>query len=136
MSTTNTTGLKESSKIKCSSKKDELIAFVANSPYIQKEEQPDICRQFGFEYVPGIFRKEYRKRIKQFLKERTTTAATVCKHTLIPHKYITQVKSGLEKADELVVVKIDRCETTKSPKVQYLSTDPAIVKAVNSKNNK
>ena len=132
MSTTNTTGLVNFSKVKYNSKKEELIAFVANSPYIDKENQPEVCKRFGFKYAPSIFRDEYRKRVKQFLRNRITTAATVSKFTLIPHKYITQVKSRLEKANELVVVKLDRCETTQTSNVQYLSTDPEIVKSVNS----
>lgn len=100
-----------------------LIKYVRESKYIDVLEQSAICKSFGLPYRPSVFRQEYTRRIIQFLKENTTTASTVSKQTGIPQKYICQVKRNLEDKGRLKVVKFDRCPTTGSPNVQFLTTN-------------
>jgi len=102
---------------------EQLKKFVRESKYIDVLEQSTVCKSFGLPYRPSVFREEYTLRVKQFLKENTTTASTVTKMTGIPQKYICQVKRLLEEKGLLKVEKIDRCPTTGSPNVQFLTTN-------------
>ena len=104
----------------------QLKAFVQQSKYIEVLEQRKICASFELPYLVNIFRNEYRQRFYNYLKEHTTTAATVSKATRIPHKYICQVKDFYEKRGLLQVVMMGRCCTTGSANVQFLSTNPEV----------
>lgn len=101
----------------------KLKEYVQKTPYIDVLEQSTICKSFGLHYSPKVFRDEYRSRIYEFFKNETTTAATASKVTKIPHKYICEIKSYLESNGLLKVVTIDRCPTTGSPNVQFISTN-------------
>lgn len=106
-----------------SNKFSRLKEYVHGAPYIDVLEQPKICKSFGLPYSAKVFRDEYRNRIYEFFKNETTTAATASKVTKIPHKYICEIKSYLENRDLLKVVTIDRCPTTGSHNVQFISTN-------------
>ncbi|MGC6429851.1 MAG: hypothetical protein ACON5F_02300 [Jejuia sp.] len=109
-----------------SSNIDQLTTYVRQSEYIDVLEQPKICKSFGLPYLVNIFREEYRQRFYEYLKQHTTTAATVSKATGIPHKYCCEIKYYFEKKKLLQVVYLDRCSTTGSQNVQYLSTNPEV----------
>ena len=100
-----------------------LKEYVKNSEYMEISEQPKVCKTFSLEYLPSIFRNEYRQRFYNYLLEHTTTAATVEEVTKIPHKYLCQCKDYYEKIGLLKVVYKDYCPTTNSKEVQFLSTN-------------
>tara|TARA_R110002049_G_scaffold80452_4_gene204633 strand:- start:4451 stop:4882 length:432 start_codon:yes stop_codon:yes gene_type:complete len=128
MRTANSNDLKSSNgdKVKYNENLELLKAYVRQSPYIPKLEQPTVSVQFGVPYSPMVFREEYSSRIKRFLYDNTSTAAYVSKITSIPQKYICQVKALLEDKGDLKVVGFGRCPATGSANVQFLSTNPEI----------
>lgn len=103
-----------------------LKEYIANSPYIELINQPDICALFNCPYYVGLFRLEYARRLIAYLYTNTTTAATVSRDTNIPHKFICQMKMRLQKAGQLQVVGFGRCPATGSNNVQYLSCNPKV----------
>ena len=105
-----------------------LIAFVEQSEYIEKSEQPTICKQFNLPYVKSVFANEYRKRFYNYLLINTTSTADVFKHTKIPEKFLCQAKAYYEKKGLLQVLYSDRCPVTKSKNVNFLSTNKALFK--------
>lgn len=104
----------------------ELIAFVKQSKYIDVKEQPNICKNFGLPYLKYIFQNEYRNRFFEYLKENTTTVATVSNAIGIPHKYLCICKAYYEKKGVLKVVAFGKCPTTGSKNVQFVSTNSLI----------
>lgn len=104
-------------------KLEQLKAYVNKSKYIDLLEQPKVCASFGLPYTVKVFRDIYRERVYNYLKDHTTTAATVSKITSIPHKYVTQVKKFYEKRTMLKVVALSRCPTTNTNNVQFISTN-------------
>jgi len=111
---------------KLNNKFEQLKEYVKKSPYIDVLEQPIICRSFGYDYIKSIFQQEYRKRFYNYLMTNTTTIATVSKETNIPHKYLCEVKFHFEEKGLLQVVMMDRCPTTGSSNVQFVSTNPEV----------
>ena len=105
---------------------EQLKNYIQSNPYIEILEQPKICASFGFSYKVNVFREVYRNRVYDQLKEHTTTMATVSKVTKIPHKYLCEVKAFYEKRQLLKVVYLDRCPTTNSKNVQFVSTNPNV----------
>jgi hypothetical protein len=105
---------------------EQLKAYVKQSKYIKVLEQRKICTSFGLPYLVNVFRAEYRQRFYNYLKKHTTTVATVSKETEIPHKYLCEVKAYYEKKGMLKVLYTDRCPTTGSKGVQFVSTNPNI----------
>jgi hypothetical protein len=105
---------------------EQLKAFVSQSKYIKVMEQRRICESFGLPYLVNIFREEYRKRFYDYLNKHTTTVATVSKATEIPHKYLCEVKAHYENKGMLKVLYTDRCPTTGSKGVQFVSTNPDV----------
>ncbi|MCG1035216.1 hypothetical protein [Polaribacter sargassicola] len=103
--------------------KARLIAYVEKSEYIEKSEQPIICKQFNLTYLKGVFANEYRKRFYRYLYFNTTTTAEVSKQTKIPEKFLCQAKAYYEKKGLLQVLYSDRCPVTKSNNVNFLSTN-------------
>jgi|GEM_PF-2211611 len=103
---------------------EQLKAYVQQSKYIDFLEQPIICKSFGLPYLADVFRAEYRQRFYNYLKEHTTTVATASKATKIPHKYLCEVKASYEKKELIKIVYVDRCPTTGSANVQFLSANP------------
>jgi hypothetical protein len=101
----------------------QLIAFVKKSKYIDVKEQPNICRNFGLTYLKHIFQNEYRNRFFEYLKQSTTTVATVSKATEIPHKYLCECKAHYENRGLLKVVAFGKCPTTGSNNVQFVTTN-------------
>lgn len=104
---------------------EQLKAYVQQSKYIDVLEQRGVCASFGLPYMVNVFRDEYRKRFYEYLKSNITTVATVSKVTGIPEKYLCQVKSYFESRKMLKVLFEDRCPTTGSKGVNFLSTNPA-----------
>lgn len=104
----------------------QLQVYVCKAPYIDLLEQRSICKSFGLQYIKSIFQKEYRQRFFDYLKENTTTVATVTKETGIPQKYLTEVKFHFEKKGLLQVLAIGICPSTGSNGVQFVSTNPKI----------
>ncbi len=104
----------------------QLEQYVRQSDYIDCLEQPKVCASFGLPNIKEVFRKEYRGRFFNYLQEHTTTCATVSKHTKIPQKYLCECKDYLEKKGLLEVVSLDKCPTTGSNRVQFLSTNPQV----------
>jgi hypothetical protein len=107
----------------------QLKAYVRQSKYIDISEQPKICASFGLPYMVSVFRDEYRKRFFEYLQTHTTTVATVSEETLIPHKYLCQVKASLESKELLQVVSFRKCPTTGSSNVQFVTTNPKLFKS-------
>lgn len=103
--------------------KEQLKAFVSESKYIDITEQAHICSSFDLPYIASIFQNEYRKRFYDYLKENTTTVATVSRATGIPHKYLCHCKAHFEKIGLLKVVGLARCKTTGSANVQFVTTN-------------
>lgn len=101
-----------------------LKAYVRESKYIDVLEQPKICANFGLPYHVNVFRQEYRQRFYKYLRNHITTVATVSKITGIPHKYLCEVKAYYEKRNLLKVLYYDKCPTTGSSNVQFVSTNP------------
>ena len=104
-------------------KMERLIAFIQDSDYIDKLDQFHVCERFGLHYMPDLFRREYRKRFCNYLKEYTTTVATVSKATSIPHKYLCECKAYYEERGLLKVVGFGNCPTTGSPNVHFVLTN-------------
>ncbi len=104
----------------------QLRNYIKSNPYIEILEQPKICASFGLPYVVKVFREVYRKRVYDYLNEHLTTMATVCESTKIPHKYLCEVKAYYEKRQLLKVVYLDKCPTTNSKNVQFVSTNPNV----------
>ena len=103
--------------------KARLVAYVEQSEYIEKSEQPIICKQFNLPYLKGIFANEYRKRFHKYLQHTTTTTADVFTQTKIPEKFLCQAKAYYEKKGLLQVLYSNRCPATKSKNVNFLSTN-------------
>lgn len=102
----------------------KLKEFVAQSPYIDCLEQPQICANFNLPYIKEVFRQEYRRRFLSYLFKNTTSIATVSKYTGIPEKYLTCCSRFYKNRDLVRVVYLDRCQTTGSRNVQQLSSNP------------
>ncbi|WP_166387722.1 hypothetical protein [Polaribacter sp. 11A2H] len=98
--------------------------YIRESKYISISERPKTCESFGLLILVDVFRKEYRTRFYNYLLQNTTTVTKVSEDLGIPNKYCTQLKRSLEKNSKLRVVFYDRCITTKSRNVQYVSTKP------------
>jgi len=107
-------------------KLNQLKSYVEKSPYIDSKEQYKICQSFGLSYIKSVFQNEYRKRFFEHLKLDITTVATVSKETEIPHKYLCECKAYYEKRDLLKVLYLDRCPTTGSNNVQFVSTNKKV----------
>ena len=103
-----------------------LKAFIEQSDYIPRKDQPEACHQFGLSFETGksLFGKVYTQRVIKYLFHNTTTIATVEKYTGIPQKYLCQVKASLENNGKLQVVSLGYCPTTLSKNVQFVSTNP------------
>ncbi|TXD47728.1 hypothetical protein [Polaribacter sp. IC073] len=113
----------EKGQVKNTTNKARLIAFVEQSEYIAKSEQPIICKRFNLPYLKGVFANEYRKRFYNYLYYTTTTTADVFKQTKIPEKFLCQAKAYYEKKGLLQVLFSGRCPVTKSKNVNFLSTN-------------
>jgi len=105
---------------------ESLKKYISSNPYIDMLEQPKICKKFNIPYSISIFRAIYRQRFYNFLLDNTTTVATVSKVTKIPHKYLCEVKAYFEKKGLLKVLYLDRCPTTTSKNVQFISTNKEV----------
>ena len=105
-----------------------LKAYVEQSEYIEKGEQPIICKQFNLPYIKSVFANEYRKRFFNYLLKNTTTTADVSTHTKIPEKFLCQAKAYYEKKGLLQVLYCDKCPVTKSKNVNFLSTNKTLFK--------
>lgn len=105
-----------------------LKEYVKQSEYIEKCEQPTICKQFNLPYIKSVFADEYKKRFYNYLLINTTTTADVFKQTRIPEKFLCQAKAYYEKKGLLQVLYCDRCPVTKSKNVNFLSTNKKLFK--------
>lgn len=124
----NLHSLKKSSRKgqgKNNEKREQLIKYIEESPYIELKEQPSIANSFGLSYSKSLFASVYRKRAYDYLWEHIATAAMVSKATKIPINYMTQIKAYYEDKGLLKVIYLGKCPTSpKSVNVQFLSTNP------------
>ena len=106
-----------------------LRKYLLENKYLDIQEQPKICKQFGLQYQRELFRSVYRERFYHYLLENVTTVATVERVTGIPQKYLTVCKLYYQKLGLLKVVGFGICPTTKSKNVQFVSTNPKHIEA-------
>ena len=100
-----------------------LITIVEQSLYMDIPRQIEACKSFNIPYKRSIFSKVYRKRFVDFLLENITTMATINAQLGIPEKYLTTVKTDLEKQGLLRVVGTGICPTTGSRGVNFITTN-------------
>jgi hypothetical protein len=105
-----------------------LKAYLKQSEYIEKREQPNMCKQFNLPYIKSLFACEYKRRFYNNLLINTNTTADIFKHTGIPEKFICQAKLSYEKKVLLQVLFLDRYSAKRSVNVNFLTTNKALFK--------
>ena len=99
----------------------QLKKYLTESPYIELVDRPSICAKFDLPNVASPFREVYDARFVDYLRNHTTTIATVSKELNIPHKYLCQLKKRFEEQGILKVVGFGRCPTTTTKDVQFVA---------------
>lgn len=97
------------------------------------KEHSTIAKSFGVSGYKIIFREDAVRRFLKAIHSEPTTAATVEKITGIRHKYLCDLKRQLEKRKLLKVVYLDKCPTTYSDGVQFLTSNPDHFNLANQK---
>lgn len=75
--------------------------------------------------------KSFKAQIEEFanyLTDKAVTATMVNRATSIEQKNITRYKRTLEKRGKLIVAFKQRCKVTKRRNVQYITTNPELIR--------